>query len=164
MRRMLTEKDVDKIDSIDPADIETLKATGSPKGATSGYVLTADGNGKATYKYKSSGTVIDNNLMQSISGTGYQTDDDGNKFISVNAACGWHEHVMYLWVRDSLKADGVAIPRAEYTLTSNINYMGGKDKILIYLPDETIAKHSITAQTNLTITVSFFYIWDSRDH
>ena len=50
MRRMLPEKDVDKIDSIDPADIETLKATGSPKDATSGYVLTADGNGKATYK------------------------------------------------------------------------------------------------------------------
>lgn len=163
MRRMLTEKDVDKIDSIDPADIETLKATGSPKGATSGYVLTADGNGKATYKYKSSGDIFDTSANH-ISVTGYQTDDDGNKYISVNAACGWNEPVMYLWVSDSLKADGVAIPRAEYTLTSNQNYMGGRDKILIYLPDETIAKHSITAQTNLTITVSFFYKWDSRDH
>lgn len=164
MRRMLTEKDVDKIDSIDPADIETLKATGSPKGATSGYVLTADGNGKATYKYKSSGTVIDYSLYQPISVTGYQTDNDGNKFISMYADCGSHEHVMYLWIRDSLKADGVAIPRAEYTLTSNQNYMGGNDKILIYLPDETIAKHSITAQTKFTGSVAFFYKWDSRDH
>lgn len=157
MRRMLTEKDVDKIDSIDPADIETLKATGSPKGATSGYVLTADGNGKATYKYKSSGTVIDYNLMQSISGTGYQTDNNGNKFLSADAACGWDDNILYIWVRGDLKADGVAIPRAEYTLTTNQNYTGGYDKILIYLPDETIAKHSITAQTNLTITVAFFF-------
>ena len=163
MRRMLTEKDVDKIDSIDPADIETLKATGSPKDASSGYVLTADGNGKATYKYKSSGATFDTSV-NTISATGYKTDEDGNKFLSMNAECGWHENVMHLWIRDSLKADGVAIPRAEYTLTTNVNYMGGYDKILIYLPDETIAKHSITAQTKFTGSVMFYFKWDSRDH
>ena len=163
MRRMLTEKDVDKIDSIDPADIETLKATGSPKGASSGYVLTADGKGKATYQYKSSGSVIDSS-GNDISITGYQTDNDGNKFLSMDAECGWHEHVIYLWIRKSLKADGVAIPRAEYTLTSTTTPSGGYDKILIYLPDETIAKHSITAQTKFTGYVKFYFKWDSRDH
>ena len=163
MRRMLTEKDVDKIDSIDPADIETLKATGSPKGAKSGYVLTADGNGKATYQYKSGGAVIDSSGNR-FSVTGYQTDDEGNKFLSMDASCGWHEHVMYLWMRDPLKADGVSIPRAEYTVTSMTNPRGGYDKILIYIPDETIAKHSITAQTKLTANVGFYFKWDSRDH
>ena len=61
MRRMITEKDVEKLDSIKPseieklgkitdADIENVKATQSPIGATANYVLTADGKGKATYK------------------------------------------------------------------------------------------------------------------
>ena len=164
MRRMLTEKDVEKIDSIDPDDIETLKATGSPKGASSGYVLTADGNGKATYQYISSGTTIDYKLSQSISRTGYQTDNNGNKFLSASASCGSYEHILYIWIRDDLEADGVVIPRAEYTLTTNWNYLGGNDKILIYLPDETITKHSITAQTNFRVTVAFFFKWDERNH
>ena len=66
MRRMITEKDVEKLDSIKPseieklgkitdADIESVKATQSPIGATAGYVLTADGKGKATYKQSQSG-------------------------------------------------------------------------------------------------------------
>lgn len=158
MRRMLTEKDVDKIDSIDPADIETLKATGSPKNASSGYVLTADGKGKATYQKISGGTTINSFFGQSISATGYQTDADGNKFISSTADTGSGTQIIYLWMRNPLKADGVAIPRAEYTLTKQAKYNStGADTILIYLPDETISKHSITAQTKFNGMVAFFY-------
>lgn len=69
MRRMITEKDVEKLDSIKPseieklgkitdADIESVKATQSPIGATANYVLTADGKGKATYKQSQSGARI----------------------------------------------------------------------------------------------------------
>lgn len=154
MRRMLTEKDVDKIDSIDPADIETLKATGSPKDAKSGYVLTADGNGKATYKYKSGGTLIQGNMAKRISKTGYETDADGNKFISSEF---WDGTIISVTMRESLKADNVVIPRAEYTLTWIIDYRGGLDKVAIYLPDETITKYSITAQTVFTGYVSLYY-------
>lgn len=155
MRRMLTEKDVEKIDSIDPADIETLKATASPKGASSGYVLTADGNGKATYKYMSGGTKIKSNMAKDISRTGYQTDKDGNKFLSSEF---WDGEVISVWMNGSLKANGVVIPRAEYTLTKITNYQGGKDRIAIYLPDETITKHSITNQTEFVGYVSLYYI------
>lgn len=155
MRRMLTEKDVEKIDSIDPADIETLKATASPKGATSGYVLTADGNGKATYKYQSGGTTIQSGYLRSISQTGYQTDEYGNKVL-LKKMSGVQE-IISVWMRDPLKADGVTIPRAEYTLTKITNYLGGPDSIAIYLSDETITKYSITNQTNFTGSVSVFY-------
>ena len=66
MRRMLTETEVEKLDSIQPseieklgkitnADIESVKATQSPIGATAGQVLTADGKGKAVYKAPASG-------------------------------------------------------------------------------------------------------------
>lgn len=69
MRRMITESDVEKLDSIKPseikklgkitdADIESVKATQSPIGATADYVLTADGKGKATYQVSKSGARI----------------------------------------------------------------------------------------------------------
>ena len=69
MRRMLTETEVEKLDSIKPseieklgkitdADIESVKATQSPIGATENYVLTADGAGKAKYKQSQSGARI----------------------------------------------------------------------------------------------------------
>ena len=69
MRRMLTETEVEKLDSIKPseieklgkitnADIESVQATQSPIGATAKYVLTADGKGKATYKQSQSGARI----------------------------------------------------------------------------------------------------------
>ena len=69
MRRMLTETDAEKLDSIEPseiqklgqiteADIESVKATQSPIGATANYVLTADGNGKAKYQQSQSGARI----------------------------------------------------------------------------------------------------------
>ena len=69
MRRMLTETEVEKLDSIKPseieklgkitnADIESVKATQSPKNAKADQVLTADGTGKAVYKDASGGTKI----------------------------------------------------------------------------------------------------------
>ena len=58
MRRMITEKDVEKLDSIKPSDIESVQAMQSPIGATANYVLTADGKGKATYEKSQSGARI----------------------------------------------------------------------------------------------------------
>ena len=69
MRRMITETDVEKLDSIQPseiqklgqiteADIQSVKAMQSPKNATTNYVLTADGQGKATYQQSKSGARI----------------------------------------------------------------------------------------------------------
>ena len=66
---MLTETEVEKLDSIKPseieklgkitnADIESVQATQSPKNAKANQVLTADGNGKAVYKDASGGTQI----------------------------------------------------------------------------------------------------------
>ena len=69
MRRMITETDVEKLDSIQPseikklgkitnADIESVKATQSPKNAKTGYVLTAVSGGTAEYKAPAAGTKI----------------------------------------------------------------------------------------------------------
>ena len=69
MRRMITETDVEKLDSIQPseieklgkitnADIESVQAMQSPKNAKADQVLTADGTGKAVYKDASGGMTM----------------------------------------------------------------------------------------------------------
>ena len=58
MRRMITETDVEKLDSIKPSEIEKLGAMQDPKTATAGQVLTAVAGGKAEYKDASGGTKI----------------------------------------------------------------------------------------------------------
>ena len=50
MRRMITETDVEKLDSIQPSEMQKLAAMQSPKDAQPDQVLTADGTGKAVYK------------------------------------------------------------------------------------------------------------------
>ena len=67
---MLTETEVEKLDSIKPseiqklgkiteADIESVQAMQSPKDARANYILTADGKGKATYKPAAGGTELE---------------------------------------------------------------------------------------------------------
>ena len=55
MRRMITESDVEKLDSIQPSEIEKLAAMQDPKEASAGQILTADGKGKAEFKAPSGG-------------------------------------------------------------------------------------------------------------
>lgn len=50
MRRMITETDVEKLDSIQPSEMQKLAAMQDPKTAKANQVLTADGTGKAVYK------------------------------------------------------------------------------------------------------------------
>ena len=58
MRRMITEKDVEKLESIKASEIEKLGAMQDPKTATAGYVLTAVSDGTAKYKPAVAGTKI----------------------------------------------------------------------------------------------------------
>ena len=58
MRRMITETDVEKLDSIKPSEMQKLAAMQDPKEARANQVLTADGTGKAVYKDASGGTKI----------------------------------------------------------------------------------------------------------
>ena len=69
MRRMLTETEVEKLDSIKPSEIQKLGAMQDPKTATANQVLTADGKGKATYKTAPSGGTKLWNYTQTFSDT-----------------------------------------------------------------------------------------------
>ena len=156
MRRMLTEKDVDKIDSIDPADIETLKATASPKDATSGYVLTADGNGKATYEAVPKNETSFYKSIRSISSTGYKTDEYGNKYMSVGI--NKYETLLNGYLKHSLHADDAIIPIAELTTMIWRDSSGTGDQLRIYLSDGIIAKYSITNTTKFSCTLGYIIL------
>ena len=150
MRRMLTEKDVDKIDSIDPADIETLKATASPKDANSGYVLTADGKGKATYKAVPESKTKFHTQFGIMSSEGYSTDEFGNKYIYTSI--GYNNTMLNGYLRNSLKAGDANIPIAELTAMLWRDGIGNKgDQLRVYLSDEIITKYSITNTTTLSV-------------
>ena len=74
---MITEKDVDKLDSIKPSEIEKLGAMQDPQTATAGQVLTAVAGGKAEYKPSQSGARI----SSSTGGSGvyfYKSDFTGS--------------------------------------------------------------------------------------
>ena len=157
MRRMLTEKDVEKIDSIDPADIETLKATGSPKDANSGYVLTADGQGKATYKYIRTGNRIHWQNWQSFSQTGLMSDEDGNKYLAVNGVGENTAIRLSGSLNGSVKADGVSIPLAETTLMPY--EQGAFSGFRIYFSDATITKYNLTSKTQFTGQIRYSYYY-----
>ena len=70
MRRMITESDVEKLDSIKPSEMQKLAAMQDPKEARANQVLTADGTGKAVYKDASGKTY---NLNKSASGIQQRT-------------------------------------------------------------------------------------------
>lgn len=53
MRRMITETDVEKLDSINPSEMQKLAAMQDPKDALPGLVLTANSEGTATYQMPS---------------------------------------------------------------------------------------------------------------
>ena len=155
MRRMLTEKDIDKIDSIDPADIETLKATGSPKGAESGYVLTADGKGKATYKHKSSGTLVQWQNGEDFSLKGFTTDANGNKYIEKVSKRGEDAIILGPYFKVALTANGVIINPADFTLMIfKEQFRAG---VRIYFSDAVITKYNLNAETQFAGSIGYSY-------
>lgn len=166
MRRMITEKDVEKLDSIKPseieklgkiteADIESVQATQSPKNAKANQVLTADGNGKAVYKAPSSGPSIHTDFYKSFSATGFQTDSYGNKYIAKDGTA--NGKIIAVWIRNDLKAGDVYIPIADYVVMPWTNGVG-TDQLRIYLPDETINKYSLSETTKFSGTFAYAYV------
>lgn len=159
MRRMLTEKDVDKIDSIDPSDVETLKATGSPKGASSGYVLTADGKGKATYKAVPANKITFYSKFGNFSDFSdkYKTDQNGNKYVYMSVSRT--QRLINGCLMGPLMAGNVNIPIAELSVSIWIDNLAEKpDQLRVYLSDEVISKYSITADTSISGIYMAMYI------
>lgn len=157
---MITEKDVDKLDSIKPSEIEKLGAMQDPKEATAGMVLTAVAGGKAEYKAPSGGDqyAIKYKLPNGEERGTIRTDVYGS-YESVDGA--------YLSIRDVyptssvkrvlgiispnfayLKINGVAYPSTEFA------YKYGDNNLTVHIPKE------FCSRVGITDNMECYYKWE----
>lgn len=169
MRRMLTETEVEKLDSIKPseieklgkiteADIESVQAMQSPIGVTNGYVLTADGTGKAVYKRPATaGSVIHSTTKSIESSKRIETDDRGT-FLQVQLSAS-HVICVYFYQPLVIKNGETRTTMNEscFKLVPYITGMGGWDYARIYFTDEAITKYSITANSQFSGVIHYNY-------
>ena len=161
MRRMLTETEVEKLDSIKPseieklgkitdADIESVKAMQSPKNATANYVLTAVAGGKAEYKAPSGGDQygIKFNLDTSEHSATINTDVYGYYELSDGA----HVSIRDIYPTSSVKRVlGIISPNFAYLKINDVvypanqfSYSYGDNHLTVHLSKEFCSKNGIT--------------------
>ena len=169
MRRMITEKDVEKLDSIQPseiqklgkitnADIESVQATQSPKDATAGYVLTAVSGGTAVYKPQSaagSRIVTNTKSFQDIT---IKTSNEYGTYLEIQVPCS---NLIASYFRWGLKMDAnTYIDLGMVCISPYSNPLGGWDYVHIYISPEAITKYSITAENKFSGNIRYVYFKD----
>ena len=150
MRRMITEKDVEKLDSIKPSEIEKLGAMQDPRTATAGTVLTAVAGGKAEYKAIPSINIkrvdtfsINNPVKHLTNGTWVEAKLSSNTAINVTIR--------------NLTADNetyIDLGMVSIQLVNRVDFHG----VYIYFSPEAITKYSITTQMKFKFEYTMLYI------
>ena len=169
MRRMITETDVEKLDSIQPseieklgkitdADIESVKAMQSPKNATANQVLTADGHGNATYKPAGGASYRGQNFIYN---THLNLKEDtamptlgGNIYVEMPTISG--QKVLAIISPNFLKIDcgGKYIDPSRITIDNS----GGRG-IVIKVPKTVITEMGLTDKTSTSVDWSPLYAY-----
>ena len=150
MRRMITETEVEKLDSIQPSEIEKLGAMQDPKTATSGTVLTAVAGGKAEFKAPSGGDqyAIKYKLSNGEE-TGTISTDEYESYKQVYGA--------YIAIRDVFPTTsvkrvlGIVSPNFAYIKINDIYYPTnefsfkyGDNNLTVHIPKEFCTRVGIT--------------------
>ena len=157
MRRMLTETEVEKLDSIKPSEIEKLGAMQDPKEARANQVLTADGNGKAVYKAAAGGSKIHRD---------WRTFGETKKLSPDNTNYGKHIETYFNYVNiisarlypySVLKIGDTQVPFTAANVLVGQKYGTGATYIEVCFSDEVVAKYNITADTDITFSLEVFY-------
>ena len=166
---MITETDVEKLDSIQPseieklgkitnADIESVKAMQSPIGATANYVLTADGNGKAVYRRPATAGSKIHSTTESIGSQKRIETDARGTFLQVQLSAS---HVIDVFFYQPLQIkNGDVITTMDESCFKMVPYitgMGGWDYARIYFTQEAITKYSITAESQFNGVIRYSY-------
>ena len=161
MRRMITETDVEKLDSIKPseiqklgkitdADIESVKAMQSPKDANANQVLTADGNGKAVYKAMASSVKVESRSFSKVAIT---TNENGT--YGIIPLIG--KRVISVYMTSTPTVDSQQV---DLSLITTVPFPGsaGDTFIRVYFSPEAITKYSITATSKCSGDIKFYYL------
>ena len=169
MRRMLTETEVEKLDSIKPseiqklgkitdADIESVQAMQSPKNANANAVLTADGHGNATYKPAGGASYRGQNFIYN---TKLKLKEDtvaptfgGSIYVEMPTISG--QKVLAIICPNYIKIEcgGKYIDPSRITTDNS----GGRG-IIIRVPKAVITEMGLTDQTSTTVDWSPLYAY-----
>ena len=154
MRRMITEKDVEKLDSIKLSEIEKLGAMQDPKTATSGQILTADGTGKAAYKPAPiAGTKIYSATQDFDNKATVQSDIYG---MYAKIPCRYGDKAFSPGFYNlALKCGDTIIPYSDVVLMPIADYPDMY--IYILFPDATVAKYNIAVGAMVSGNLSYYY-------
>ena len=152
---MITEKDVEKLDSIKPSEIEKLGAMQDPKEATAGKVLTADGQGKAVYKAQAGGISILTDIKRySNEKISTKLADRYGTYVKVNS--GKH-HVLTTKFSDyytSVGGTNIKYNEAQIIIGDDL---GTGNDLYVCFPDDVVGKYNITANTNISFGIKVTY-------
>ena len=154
---MITEKDVEKLDSIQPSEIEKLSRIQDSKDSNTGNVLTVVSGGKAEYRKPASGgtqirhstTSVNGNIQQSPT-YGYYVEKQ-DIYSPEIISCNFHNF--------QLKSGETVIPYSDVILMA-IAY-STYTSILILIPETTMTKYNLTVGSPITSNVGYYYNYKS---
>ena len=167
MRRMLTETEVEKLDSIKPSEIEKLGAMQDPKEAKANQVLTADGTGKAVYKDASVGKTYRYSIQNRYwpnGFTGYANFYQGNPWLNGPATdfslqstitCDIY-NINQVFIEAFVLDDGT-VHSGNLSSNNGILAIPDNNTITIYLSDALASEWNITSGSTVTVYYHITY-------
>ena len=153
MRRMLTETEVEKLDSIKPSEIEKLSRIQDSKDSNTGNVLTVVSGGKAEYRKPASGGTQIYHSTTSVNGDIKQSPTYGYYVEKQDVYCP--EIISCHFYNFQLKSGETVIPYSDVTLMA-IAY-SSYTSILILIPETTMTKYNLTVGSPITSNVGYYY-------
>ena len=151
MRRMITEKDVEKLDSIKPSEIQKLGGMQDPKEATIGTVLTADGDGKAKYKAITAGTKLWD-YTKTFSGT-IKQDTTLGAYVRIHSSYGNYAISPYFF-QFPVKRGDTTIPYSELALMSRRETL--EVWVYVLIPEATMTKYNLAVGDSISGGVGWY--------
>ena len=158
MRRMITETDVEKLDSIQPSELEKLSRIQDPKDSNTGNVLTVVSGGKAEYrKPASAGSRISANT-KSFQDITIKTSTEYGTYLEIQVPCS---NLIASYFRWGLRMDAnTYIDLGMVSISPYSNPLGGWDYVRIYISPEAITKYSITAENKFSGNIRYVYYYE----
>ena len=153
MRRMITETDVEKLDSIQPSEIEKLSRIQDPKDSNTGNVLTVVSGGKAEYRKPASGGTQISHTTTSVNGDIKQSPTYG--YCVEKKVTSMPEIISCNFYNFQVQSGDTVIPYSDVILMA-IAY-SSYTSILILIPETTMTKYNLTVGSHITSNVGYYY-------
>ena len=155
----ITDSDIAKLNSITDADVQSVKAMQSPKEATAGQVLTADGAGKAVYKTPAPASGGTNIMYKTIIfRTEIKQDSKKGTFAEMEVADA--KHIISLhYTNAGIYCGGIegSIPYSEVQFISI--QKGTGSTITMLIPEATKTKYNLPVGPDTEITTNIGYCY-----